>query len=102
MVKLETIDPTGTRTEPVAGAVFESMVLDTSDACNDMITLRLKGDREIVHEIVEPVRITLQPSGANGDFNPLQIAAENGTYIITFHPAIHARMLEDLKTAQAA
>ena len=78
-------------------ATFESMVFDKSDACNDVITLRLRGDREIVHEIVDPIQITLSPTGAHGDFNPLQIAAENGTCIITFHPAIHAQMLGDLK-----
>jgi len=51
-----------------------------------------------VHEILDPIRITLHPSRESGDFNPLQIAAENGITIITLHPAIHAQMLGDLET----
>jgi len=73
-------------------------VFDKSDACNDVITLRLRSTREIVHEILDPIRITLHPSRESGDFNPLQIAAENGITIITLHPAIHAQMLGDLET----
>ena len=98
MVKLETIESNGIKTERVASAAFQSMVFDKTDACNDVITLRLRSNKEIVHEIVDPIQITLRPSGAHGDFNPLQIAAENGICIITFHPAIHAQMLGDVKT----
>ena len=98
MVKLETIESNGIKTERVANAAFQSLVFDKSDACNDVITLRLRSTREIVHEILDPIQITLYPSGQSGDFNPLQIAAENGITIITLRPAIHAQMLRDLKT----
>ncbi len=101
MVKLETIESNGIKTERIASAAFQSMVFDKTDACNDVITLRLRSNQEIVHEIVDPLRITLHPSGAHADFNPLQIAAENGTFIITFHPAIHAQMLEDVNRSPA-
>jgi hypothetical protein len=96
MVKLETIESNGIKTERVASASFQSLVLDQTDACNDVITLRLRSTREIVHKILDPIHITLYPSGESGDFNPLQIAAENGITIITLHPAIHAQMLGDL------
>src|SRR4051812_2210051 len=82
MVKLETIESDGIKTERIASAAFESMVFDRTDACNDVITLCLRSNREIVHEILDPIRITLHPSEAPGDFNPLQIAAENGVTII--------------------
>src|SRR5271168_819247 len=75
MVKLETIGTDGIKTVQVAGAEFESLLFDQTDGCNDIITLRLRDHREIVHEIVEPFRITLHPSGGNGDFNPLEIVA---------------------------
>jgi len=98
MVKLSVIESNGIKTERVAGAAFQSLVFDKTSGCNDAITLRLGDSREIVCEIIDPIRITLHPSGASGDFNPLQIAAENGVFIITFHPALHAQMLRDLKT----
>jgi hypothetical protein len=98
MVKLEIIESNGIKTEHAASAAFQSMVFDKTDACNDVITLRLKSTREIVHEILDPIQITLHPSGGSVDFNPLQIVAESGTTIITLHPAIHAQMLADLST----
>ena len=98
MVKLETIGSDGIKTGQVANAALESMVFDQTEACSNVISLRLRDHRESVHEILEPLQITLHPSGTPGDFNPLRIAAENGIFIITFHPAIHAQMLDDLKT----
>jgi hypothetical protein len=64
-----------------------------ADACNDLIIVRLKNHTQIVHEILEPFRITLHHADGIGNFNPLQIAAENGMSILTLHPAIHAQML---------
>jgi hypothetical protein len=96
-VKLEVIEPDEVKTELVANATFQSMAFDKSDSCSDTITLRLRATREIVHEIIEPVKMLLLPSGAAGDFNQLQIEAESGVVFITFHPAIHEKMLEGLK-----
>jgi hypothetical protein len=96
-VKLEVIEPDGVKTELFANASFQSMTFDKRDSCSDIITLRLRAAREIVHEIIEPIKILLNPSGASGDFNPVQIEAENGVLFITFHPAIHADMLKGLQ-----
>lgn len=98
MVKLETIEPNGVKTEQFANATFQSLVFDQTDACNDVITLRLRNTREMVHEILDPVQITLHPSGGIVDFNRLQIKAENGISIITMHPAIHMQLLNDFKS----
>lgn len=92
-VKLEVIEASGVKTERVAGAAFKAMAFQKTDACNDVILLRLTDNRETVHEILEPIRIALHPSGRDGDFNPLQIAGENGVFILTFQPAIHAPTL---------
>ncbi len=94
-VKLEIVEPNGTKTEQVASATFESMVFDNSDACSDVITLRLQSSQKVVHEILDPIRITLHPSGEADAFNPLQITAESGLTIITLHPAINRQMLEN-------
>lgn len=92
-VKLETIEPDGVRSELAADATFQGMKFEKTEACSDTITLRLRTVREIVREIVEPVQIKLHPSGGPGDFNPLEIVAESGVFFVTFHPAIHANML---------
>jgi hypothetical protein len=98
MVKLETIGSDGIKTAQVANAPLESMVFDQTGACNNVITLRLRDNHESVHEIREPLQVTLHPSGTPGDFNPLRIAAENGIFIITLHPAIHTQLLDKLQT----
>lgn len=98
-VRLEVIEPDGVKTERAADATFQSLVFDKTDSCNDVITLRLRGGREIVHEIIDPIHIRLHPSGNSGDFNPLQIEAESGVVLMTLHPAIHAKMLEGLQTS---
>jgi len=96
-VKLEVIETDGVKSELVANAAFQNMTLDKRDACSDAITLRLRAEREIVREIIEPIKLLLHPSGTGGDFNQLQIEAESGVILITFHPAIHADMLKGLK-----
>lgn len=96
-VKLEVLESDGVKSELVGGAAFQGMTYDKTDSCSDVITLRLRAAREIVHEIVEPIQMRLHPTGAQGEFNPLQIEAESGVIFITFHPAIPARMLEGLK-----
>jgi hypothetical protein len=98
MVKLEVVDANGNATEQVTSAEFQSMVFAKNDACTDVITLRLRSVREIVHEIVDPIRIELHASGGSGDFNPIRFEAESGTNLVTLHPAIHAKMLEGLRT----
>jgi hypothetical protein len=85
-VKLETIEPDGVKSELAANAAFQSITFDKTDGCSDVMTLRLRTAREIVHEITEPIQIRLQPSGTPGDFNPLQIEAESGMVFITFPP----------------
>jgi hypothetical protein len=96
-VKLETVEPDGIKNELVAGATFQSVAFTKSDGCSDSMTLRVRGAREIVHEIVEPIQVRLHPSGTHGDFNTLQIEAESGMLFLTFHPAIHEQMLAGLK-----
>ena len=92
VLKLEIIEPGGAKSER-ANATFEKMAFEKNEGCNDVITLRLREGREIVHQIVEPIYIRLQPSSAS-DFNQIQIEAESGVTLLTLHPAIHPQMLE--------
>ena len=98
IVKLELFELNGVKAREIAGATFQSMVFDAAGACNNVLTFRLTNGREIVHEILDPIQIRLTPSSATGDFNPLEIKAENGMTTITFHPAIHAQILTGLRT----
>lgn len=95
--KLEVIETDGVKSELAANAVFQGISFDKKDACSDAITLRLRSEREMVREIIEPIKLLLHPSGTGGDFDQLQIEAESGVILITFHPAIHADMLKGLK-----
>lgn len=95
-VKLEVIETDGARTEKIASAVFQNMAFAAIDACTDGITLRFRNDREIVYQIVDPIKILLHPSGGSGDFDQLQFEAENGISFVTFRPPIHEDMLKGL------
>jgi hypothetical protein len=99
IVKLELFELNGVKARQIESATFQSMVFDGADGCNNVITFRLRDGREIVHEILDPIQIRLNPSEASGDFNPLEIKAENGMTTVTFHPAIHEQMLVGLRTA---
>jgi hypothetical protein len=97
-VKLELIESDGVKTERAGNASLQSMTFDVRNACSDIITLRLADTREIVHEIVEPIRFRLHQSSPAGDFHKLEIEAESGITIISLTPSIHAQMLEGFKT----
>ena len=96
-VKLEVIETDGVKTERIANAGLQSMTFDAGNACSDSIILRLADTREVVHEMIEPIRIRLHPSSSSGDFHTMEIEAESGISIITLTPSIHAEMLEGLK-----
>ena len=97
LVKLEVGGTDGTKSEIASNTAFESLVFEKTDACSDIIVLRLRNAREIVHQIIEPIHIKLQSSGA-ADFNQIQFEAESGvTFLTMTHPVIHPQMLADLK-----
>jgi|SRR5271168_3209512 len=97
-VKLEVIGSDSIKIEKAANATLQSMAFVKTDGCSDGITLRLKNPHEIIHEIVEPIRIQLQSSGKSDDFNLIFIEAESGITILTLHPAVHQQMLAGLKS----
>ena len=99
MTTIEMIGPDGIKTEKAGSATLESMVLDTHGTCNSVISIRVRNNREITHEIIDPIRVMLKQTGEQGEFNSVQIEAENGTTLLAFHPAIHARMLEGLRVS---
>jgi hypothetical protein len=97
-VKMEIVEPGDAKSELVSNAIFQSIVFNKTDGCSDGITVRVRGDREVVHEIIEPITIRLQSSGASNDYNCVQIEAESGVTLITIHPPLHSQMLEGFKS----
>jgi Family of unknown function (DUF5335) len=96
-VTIEVMERNGIQIEKGRDLIFESMVLDTQGACNDVIKVHARNAREIEHEILEPIHIRLREVDEHGTFNSIAIEAENGTTFLTFHPAIHGQMLQGLK-----
>ncbi|MDB6016102.1 MAG: hypothetical protein JWR19_591 [Pedosphaera sp.] len=96
LVNIETIASDGYRMTTASDAIFESLALDARGACNDVLSVRVSKDRELIHDIIEPIHIKLTESSASGDYNPVQIEAENGITLLTFHPAIHNQLLDGL------
>jgi hypothetical protein len=97
-VKLETTKPDGLKETLATEATFQGIAFEQVDGCSDAITLRVRAEREIVHQMLDPIHVQLRASAAGaGDFNMLQIGSESGVTIITLHPAVHAKMLDGLK-----
>lgn len=97
VVTIATTMPDGEIREAATNVPFEKMDLDTSNACNDVLQLRVRTEREDAFDVVDPIHIILEESQPGGDFNPIEIDGENGKTFVTFRPAIHAEMLAGLK-----
>jgi hypothetical protein len=90
-------DAQGRMLETVTGLVFDGLSLDTSRACNNVLSVRAANEHSQTLEIIEPIYILLRQSSDHGDYNPVEIRAENGKTILTFHPAIHQDLLSGLQ-----
>lgn len=64
---------------------LQAMTLDTDDACSDMISLVFfkEGQRRISHVVIEPIHLRTKEDAEGRKF--IQIEAENGVTIISFH-----------------
>ena len=84
--------------EKVAEAVtLKKLLLDEqSDACNNMLTIEMESSQ---YQVVEPIHFILRKHPGQGDsekFHDLEIFAENGTTVITFHPGIATNHLDGM------
>lgn len=95
-LNIEVVEPDGRTVETANGAIFDRMALDTGGACSNVISVQAANEREINHQIIEPIHILLRESNEHGDYNPVEIQAENGKTLLTFHPAIHEELLKGL------
>jgi len=97
LLTIEILRPDGTKDQLGRDILFESMRLDRTDPCDDRIIVdgRAAG-KPFSHLIVGPIHIRLK-SNKNGLFNSIQIGAEDGTTLLTFHPGLHPDLLQGLK-----
>lgn len=90
---VQLIDLHGIKTEIARNAEFEGVTFERLDACNDQILLRVRDNRVIEHEIIDPLHVQLEETEAGRDFDAVFMEGENGTTVLTMHPAIHASQL---------
>jgi hypothetical protein len=86
LLTIEVIGKDGIRSEIVSELPLDKMTFDTTDACNNVISISLgtKPDqRKTNHFIIDPVHLRIRQMEAGKKI--LEIAAENGTNLVTFH-----------------
>jgi hypothetical protein len=97
LLTIDVLQRNGQKRQLARDVPLQSMVFDTSDACNDQIALSVgpPAQKPLTHVIVQPIHIMLKPA-ENGSYNPMQIEAENGITVLTFHPALRPDFLQGL------
>lgn len=86
LLSIETVDADGIRRELFRDLPLDKMTFDKTDACNDVISISLVGradQRKENHFVIEPVDMQIKQSKEGNKI--LQIRAENGTTLVTFH-----------------
>ncbi|MEW6160893.1 MAG: hypothetical protein AB1813_25980, partial [Verrucomicrobiota bacterium] len=76
---------------------LQRVLFDREDACNNRIRFVLggAGERERVHEIIEPIHLKLRQD--NRSRKILEIDAENGITFVSFHTGKIHEVLQGLK-----
>lgn len=85
LLTLEQIDSDGIRSDIGRDLPLDKMTLDTTDACNDVISIALGSgpdQRKMNHFMVDPVYLRIRTEGGR---KVLQIGAEGGVTLVTFH-----------------
>ena len=85
LLTVEVVERDGIQSDIARDSPLEKMTFDKTDACSDIITISLGpvGERRINHFVIEPIHLLLTKTKEGS--KRLQIEAENGTTIVTFH-----------------
>jgi hypothetical protein len=100
VVSIEVLERDGIQSGKGRDLRFQSVAFDTRGDCNNIIRVHAGDGSEVKHEIIEPIHIRLREADEHGTFNPVTIEAESGITFLTFHPALHAQILDGLKLIQ--
>ena len=86
LLTVEVIGSDGVRSDFARDLPLDKMTFDTTDACNDMITISLEsapGERKMNHFVIDPRYLRIRRAEAGKKL--LEIGSENGTTLVTFH-----------------
>lgn len=85
LITIEMLDANGERIEVARDIPLEKMALDQNNQCNDVITINASepGKRGIDHLVIEPIHLIVRENTEHTKI--LQLTAENGTTLITYH-----------------
>jgi hypothetical protein len=86
LLSIDAIGADGIRGELFRDLPLDKMTFDKTDACNDIISISLVSradQRKENHLVIEPVDMQIKQSKEGNKV--LQIRAENGTTLVTFH-----------------
>ena len=85
LVIVEKVERDGIPGDVARDLPLETMAFDKTDACSDIITISVGrvGERRIDHSVIEPIRLLLTKTKEGRKV--LQIEAENGMTLVTFH-----------------
>jgi hypothetical protein len=99
LVTIDTLDASGGKTEVADSLPLQKFDFETSDACNDTISicLRAASGKAIDHRVTEPIHLKLGRTEDGHAYNPVYIQAENGVTILNFRPAIPADLVAGLE-----
>ena len=85
LLTVEMIAPDGVPSEIARDRPLDKMTYDKTDACNDIISISLgePNQKKTNHFVIEPIHLRL--TQAEGGKKLLQMTAENGITLVTFH-----------------
>lgn len=97
MMSIEHIRFDGRQDELAHELPLDKMTLDTTDACNDIVSISLgsSGERHTTHEVVEPIHLRVKQNGAGQKM--LQLEAESGITLIHFHSGRIPELVPNMK-----
>jgi hypothetical protein len=85
LITIEMLDGARDRIEVAQNMPLEKMVFSQDGACNNVISISASepGRRAIDHLVIEPLHLVVRENDKHG--KTLEINAENGTTLISFH-----------------
>lgn len=74
---------------------------EAHDACNNAIVIEfgLPDEKPAQHSVIGPARLVLRKKTDGDNYSLLEMPAENGLTVITFHPGISRSLLNELRIA---
>jgi len=96
LMTLNVVNLDGRSEELARDFLFQKMTFQKTRGCNDLIRIELNepGQREINHEILEPIHVKVRDS--DNERKVLSIQAETGTTLLTFSSGRIGEVLQGL------